>query len=242
MVHFFMNFGIKDDNEYYEWLKQHVEKYCDIKKICPRLEMLNIWWGLPIRFWFKENHDYEKIIYNIVKNIKEVCDKNNVSHPNIFSEFWSYTVWESAVNIYEVLREKVQKSGETWYMIDSSFMTTIPDSWWLHQSFPVIPLNNLCHETKNVRLGWITCDKDDYLTNKNSNDFNMPIINKNKPLYFMVMHTWAYQENISGYGIWWLSHCQLDWEKILVLKENWEIEVFFDWNDTKERLKTLGYK
>lgn len=241
MLHFFMNFWIKDDDKYYDWLRKHVEMYCEIKKKSNSLDILNIWWWLPIRFWFDENYDYENIINNIIKIIKEVCDLNNVDHPNIFTEFWSYTVWESAVNIYTVLNEKNQNKNENWYMIDSSFITTIPDSWWLSQTFPVFPLNNLWNDYKRILFWWITCDKDDYLKNKIDNYFYFPVLSENNKLFFMVMHTWAYQENISGYGIWWLSHCQLDWEKILVIDKNWNIDVFFDWNDTNERLRTLWY-
>jgi hypothetical protein len=36
------------------------------------------------------------MIEQIVENIKWICDKNNVPVPNIFTEFGSYTVGESA--------------------------------------------------------------------------------------------------------------------------------------------------
>lgn len=241
MLHFFMNHGIRDNDAYYTGLREHVEMYCQVKKICSSLEMLDIWGWLPIRFHFSDQYDYEILIKNIVCTIQEVCDKNQVPHPHIFTEFGSYTVGESAMNIYTVLREKIQKSDEVWYMVNSSFMTTIPDSWGLDQKFPVTPINHLDRPPKSVRLGGMTCDKDDYLTGIDDKPFHMPTLSDSEPLHIMVMHTGAYQENISGYGIGGLSHCQLDGEKILLMDQEGNIEVFFDGNDTQERLKTLGY-
>ena len=46
--------------------------------------------------------------------------------PNIFTEFGSFTVGESMAHIYSVIGDKRQNDRETWYMIDSSFITTLP--------------------------------------------------------------------------------------------------------------------
>ena len=45
--------------------------------------------------------------------------------PNIYTEFGSYTVGESMAHIYSVIGQKMQNDREIWYMIDSSFITTL---------------------------------------------------------------------------------------------------------------------
>ncbi len=241
MLHFFISKWISESENYFESLKNYTEKYCELKKKCSSLDTLNIGWWFPIHFDISKVYNYKNIIWKIVKTIMEVCDKHNVEHPNIFTEFWSYTVWESAINIFKVLWEKNNISRENWYIVDSSFIASIPDTWAINQKFPVIPINNLDFPFKNVLLWWISCDKDDYLSDENDWKFRLPTFDKNNPLYLAVLHTWAYQENLSWYSIWWLSHCQLDWEKILIMNTDWNIEVFFDAEDKNERLKTLGY-
>jgi arginine decarboxylase len=48
--------------------------------------------------------------------------------PNIFTEFGSFTVGESGGAIYQIL-QKQQNDREKWNMIDSSFITTLPDTY-----------------------------------------------------------------------------------------------------------------
>ena len=58
--------------------------------------------------------------------------------PNIFTEFGSYTVGESMAHIYSVISEKRQNDRECWYMIDSSFITTLPDTWGIGEKFLLV--------------------------------------------------------------------------------------------------------
>ncbi len=73
--------------------------------------------------------DYEYMAEEIINQIKMMCDYADVPEPHIFSEFGSYTVGESGANFYRILGQKKQNDRETWYMIDSSFVTTLPDTW-----------------------------------------------------------------------------------------------------------------
>ena len=70
--------------------------------------------------------------------------------PNIFTEFGSYTVGESMAHIYSVIGQKMQNDREIWYMIDSSFITTFPDTWGIGERFLCFRLIN---GTKNIN-GW----------------------------------------------------------------------------------------
>ncbi|ULT43319.1 hypothetical protein KRR40_07580 [Niabella defluvii] len=75
------------------------------------------------------------MINEIISNIKSACKKAKVPVPNIYTEFGSYTVGESMAHIYSVIGEKRQNDRETWYMIDSSFITTLPDTWGSENGF-----------------------------------------------------------------------------------------------------------
>ena len=72
--------------------------------------------------------DYEYMIEEILTQIKTICDEWEVPVPNIFTEFGSFTVGESGAIIYQVLQQKKQNDRESWNMINSSFMTTLPDA------------------------------------------------------------------------------------------------------------------
>ena len=65
--------------------------------------------------------DYEYMVDEIINQIKLVCEEEEVTVPNIFTEFGSFTVGESGGAIYEVLYQKQQNDSEKWNMINSSF-------------------------------------------------------------------------------------------------------------------------
>ena len=62
----------------------------------------------------------------------------------------AYTVGESMAHIYSVIGEKVQNDRETWYMIDSSFITTLPDTWGIGEKFLMLPIN----KWDRITSGW----------------------------------------------------------------------------------------
>lgn len=47
-------------------------------------------------------------------------------------------------------------------MIDSSFMTTLPDTWAINQRFIFLAINNWDSEYERVNLGGLTCDSEDF--------------------------------------------------------------------------------
>ncbi|NBW37321.1 MAG: arginine decarboxylase, partial [Cytophagia bacterium] len=95
LLHFFINTGIKDTAYYWSELSRFVFKYCELKKICPTLDSIDIGGGFPIKTSLTFQYDYKYMIEQIVENIKWICDKNNVPVPHIYTEFGSYTVGES---------------------------------------------------------------------------------------------------------------------------------------------------
>ena len=247
MLHFFMNKGIKDDIYYWSELNKVVNLYCQLKKICPELDGLNIGGGFPIKHSLAFDYDYNYMVNEIVSNIKQVCKKNKVDVPDIYTEFGSFTVGESGAVIYSIIDDKMQNYREIWYMIDSSFITTLPDTWGIGEKFLLLPINGWDREYQEVHLGGLTCDSHDFYTSEEHiNAVFLPKIDKAKgaePLYIGFFHTGAYQDQLAGYG--GIKHCMIPSPKHVVVERNKNGELE-DWLYAKEQtaqsmLKILGY-
>ncbi|WP_290338861.1 arginine decarboxylase [Ferruginibacter paludis] len=245
MLHIFLNKGIKDDIYYWSELNKVINLYCQLKKICPELDSINIGGGFPIKHSLGFEYDYQFMINEIVRNIKVACKRNKVQMPNIFTEFGSYTVGESMAHIYSVIGEKMQNDREIWYMIDSSFITTLPDTWGIGEKFLMLPINKWKDEYQRVTLGGITCDSHDYYdSEEHINEVFLPKLTAGgEPLYVGFFHTGAYQDQISGYG--GIKHCLIPSPKHIIVERDKNGKLV-DWVYAKEQtaqsmLKILGY-
>src|SRR5688500_7358928 len=78
MLHIFLNKGIKDDIYYWSELNKIINLYCQLKKISPELDSINICGGFPIKNTLDIEYDYKFMIHEIVGNIKKACKKNKV--------------------------------------------------------------------------------------------------------------------------------------------------------------------
>ena len=137
----------------------------------------------------------------IIAQIKTICNRNGVKEPDIFTEFGTFTVGEASAILYSVLHQKQQNDRELWNMIDSSFMTTLPDTWAISKQFILLAINNWDKEYERVFLGGQTCDSQDYYNSEaNLNAVFLPKITEETPQYIGLFHTGAYQESIGGYG------------------------------------------
>lgn len=245
MLHFFINTGIKDDAYYWSELNKAVNVYCQLKKICPSLDSLNIGGGFPIRNSMSFEYDYEYMIKEIVTQIKTTCRKNRIAVPDIFTEFGSFTVGESGAAIYKVLAQKQQNDSESWYMIDSSFITTLPDTWGIQQKFLMLPINKWEKDYHRVNLGGLTCDGHDYYTSEVAvNQVFLPKLNNSEALYIGFFHTGAYQDQLAGYG--GIKHCLIPSPKHVLIekdkKGNIKSRLFAKQQTSASMLKILGYK
>lgn len=197
MLHFFINTGIKDTAYYWNELNKSVSVYCDLKKICPELTALNIGGGFPIKNSLAYNYEYDYMSEEIIAQIKNICERNEVSEPDVFTEFGSFTVGESGAVLFSIIDQKRQNDREVWNMIDSSFMNTLPDTWAINQKFILLAINSWDTEYERVFLGGLTCDSEDYYNAEgHSNAVYLPKFNPNDPLYIGMFHTGAYQEAI----------------------------------------------
>ncbi|WP_396596143.1 arginine decarboxylase [Dokdonia sp. R86516] len=244
MLHFFINTGIRDTAYYWNELMKCIKVYINLKKICPSLDSLNIGGGFPIKNSLAFEYDYAYMINEIIAQIKQACDDADVKVPHIFTEFGSFTVGESGGAIYEVLYQKQQNDREKWNMINSSFITTLPDTWAINKRFIMLAVNRWNEEYERVLLGGLTCDSDDYYNSEqHMNAIYMPKYKKDKPLYIGFFNTGAYQESIGGFG--GLQHCLVPSPKHILIDRNEDgeitTEIFAEQQTSDQLLGILGY-
>jgi arginine decarboxylase len=246
MLHFFVDSGIRDTLYFWGEFKKALKLYVELKKESSNLTSFNLGGGFPIRNHLGFEYDYEYMIGEIIKNIKEACNKEHVDEPDIFTEFGRFTVGESGAIIFRVLEQKQQNDTETWYIINNSLMNTIPDAWSIHEKFILLPVNKWDHEYGRVNIGGISCDHSDYY---NSEDMNQEVLlplhdtGEKEPLFLGFFHTGAYQDSISGYG--GIKHCLIPAPKHVIIdrdeKGNIVDHVYREEQSVSEMFNILGY-
>ena len=246
MLHFFVDSGIQDTLYYWGEFQKALKIYVDLKKECESLDSFNLGGGFPIRNHLGFEYNYEYMINEIIKSIKDTCTSENIPDPDIFTEFGKYTVGEAGAIIFEVLEHKKQNDTESWYIINNSLMNTIPDAWSIHEKFILLPINKWDTEYQRVNIGGISCDHSDYY---NSEDLNQEVMlpkitdNDPEPLYLGFFHTGAYQDAISGYG--GIKHCLIPSPKHVIIdrdeKGNFIDYVYREEQSAQDMFKILGY-
>lgn len=244
MLHFFINTGIRDTAYYWNELLKCLSVYVELKKICPELNSLNIGGGFPIKNSLAFEYDYEYMVDEIINQINRACSEANVDVPDIFTEFGSFTVGESGGALYQVLHQKQQNDREKWNMINSSFITTIPDSWAINKRFIMLALNRWNEEYERVLLGGLTCDSDDYYNSEQHlNAIYLPKYKNNHPLYVGFFNTGAYQDSIGGFG--GLQHCLIPQPKHILIDRDAKglikTRIFSEQQTAEDFMSVLGY-
>ena len=245
MLHFFINTGIRDNAYYWNELNKCMKVYVTLKRVCPSLDCLNIGGGFPIKNSLNFDYDYKYMIHEIVNQIQQVCIEAGVEPPHLFTEFGSFTVGEAGGAIYEILYQKKQNDKEKWNMINSSFITTLPDTWAINKRFIMLPINRWDAEYERVLLGWLTCDSDDYYNSEqNVNAIYLPVYDKDTPLYIGFFNVGAYQESIGGYG--GIQHCLIPQPKHILINKDQngllEYNQFKAEQTAEQMLNILGYE
>jgi arginine decarboxylase len=244
VLHFFINSGINDTEYYWSELSKFVFKYCELKKVCPELDSLDIGGGFKIKYSLTDEYNHEYMADQVISIVKEICDKMRVPPPNIITEFGTYTVAESGAVLYSVTNQKLQNDKELWYMIDGSFITQLPDTWGLNKKFIMLALNNWDDFYHKVHLGGVTCDSDDYYNSEaHSTSVYLPRIDEGDKLYVGFFHTGAYQESLGGYG--GIQHCLIPAPRHIVINRDEEgkliYKLFNEEQSPESMLKILGY-
>lgn len=244
MLHFFIDTGIEDSLYYWNELQKCLNVYSELKKVCPTLDSLNIGGGFKVKHSLVDEYDYQYLADEIVKQVKEHCLEHEVPVPNIFTEFGSFTVAESGAAIYSIVDQKKQNDVEVWNMVDSSFITTLPDSWAINQKFILLAINRWDAPVERVNLGGLTCDSQDYYNAEaHINHVYLPVFKDDEPTYIGFFNTGAYQNALGGYG--GIQHCLIPSPKqVLIFKnEAGELEssVFREDQSHEGMMEILGY-
>lgn len=247
MLHFYVDSGIKDTLYYWGEFQKALQLYHQLKMRCASLTAINLGGGLPIQNHLGFEYDYEYMIDQIVKNIKESCAKEGINEPDIFTEFGKFTVGESSAIIFSVLEAKYQNDTESWYIINNSLMNTIPDAWSMHEKFILLPINKWDQPYQRTNIGGISCDHSDYY---NSEDFNQEVMlprhqnNDKEALYLGFFHTGAYQDAISGYG--GIKHCLIPSPKQVIVEQDEQGQltdyIYRDEQTVEDMFHILGYR
>ena len=129
-------------------------------------------------------------------------------------------------------------------MIDSSFMTTLPDSWAINKRFIMLPINKWHSSYEKVFLGGLTCDSDDYYNSEHqSNALYLPKYNPKEKLYIGFFNTGAYQDTLGGFK--GLQHCLIPGPKQIIIDKdkegNFTTTLFSEEQEPQDILKILGY-
>jgi len=239
MLHFFVQDGIADSMTFWEQLTNVMDAFVELKQQYPSLDCLNIGGGMPHQSSFltspsadgsadKGNPEvHMSIVDRIVSYVMTRCRDAELDEPHLFTEFGTYTVADSAINIFGIKAQKQQPAPHPpWYLIDSSFITTMPDTWGKKVRFDCLPLNHLKSDFQRVTLGGLTCDADDfYNAVQHGKDLRLPIVehgnsaassDRHDQLRIAFFNTGAYQDNLAGYG--GLKHCLLGSPQHLVAR------------------------
>jgi arginine decarboxylase len=244
MLHFFINTGINDTAYYWNEFNKCLNVYGKLKEHCDTLDSLNIGGGFPIKNSLAFEYDYAYMVDEIIAQTKIFCEDAGIDDPHIYTEFGSFTVGESGGALFKVLYQKRQNDKEHWNMIDSSFMTTLPDSWAINKRFIMLPLNRWNSDYERVLLGGLTCDSDDYYNSEQHiNGIYLPRYNKDNPLYIGFFNTGAYQDTVGGFG--GLQHCLIPNPKHIIVDRDEKGEltyrVFSEEQPAASMMKLLGY-
>jgi arginine decarboxylase len=245
LMHFFVNTGIRDNAYYWNELRKFIGVYTDLIKNGADIHYLDIGGGFPVKNSLAFDFDYQYMIDEIIAQIKGGAESVNADHPNIFTEFGSFTVAEAGGMVFSIMDQKKQNDRERWNMIDGSFMTSLPDSWAINKRFIMLPINRWNDKYERVFLGGLTCDSDDYYNSEQHvNAIYLPEFKKNKTLYVGFFNSGAYQESISGYG--GIKHCLIPSAKHVLLDRDEKGELthrlFRAEQTSSEMLKILGYE
>ncbi|TAN33084.1 hypothetical protein EPN28_03745 [Patescibacteria group bacterium] len=220
-------------------VRKAMEVYLKLKQINPSLDTLDIGGGMPIPYDRKFRYSIDSLIENLIKFLKEFCEKNQIAPPNIVCEWGRYVVSPAQVTIYKVLCEKDIQQGKNrkWYVVDGSFMNDLLDTWALHQKWHVVPVNYL--NSKNKTQSWLagmTCDADDKYTGQGSY-ISLPRLDdleKDDSLYLAIFDTGAYQDALASH------HCLLS-SPVKLLAQNGEIKIIRRRETLDDVAKTFGW-
>lgn len=203
--------GYKEE-EFVEALEPGLELHARLGRGHPDLRFFDFGGGVPGRTTLDDAFDYDRFARLLLTKTLDVCARHGTKPPALIGEFGRYTVSEHAAHLFRVIAAKPNGKGVPWYLVDGSIMTSFPDTWALGEHFICLPLNHLDRPFRRVRLGGITCDRDDVYPPRGSGvPLFLPEITAAEldqtPLYVGFFAVGAYQEMLGG--VRGSKHCVL---------------------------------
>jgi arginine decarboxylase len=220
LYHAMLGSQLEDEAAFVESLVFAAECYCTLKRDHPSLEYFDFGGGVPVPYSLDFDFDYGQFARLLLAGVRDVCARFGVPEPTIVGEFGRYTTAEHGAHLFQVIAEKPTARGDArWYIVDSSLMVALPDSWGIGQKFIVLPLNGFARPTQQVWLGGLTCDSDDvYRESGDPGYLTLPATDAAEPLYLGFFCTGAYQEMLSG--VRGVHHCLLPEAKELIIERD----------------------
>jgi arginine decarboxylase len=218
MLHAMIGTQCEDMDSWVKALLMCFRKYCELNLEYPTMRAFNFGGGMPVPYSLNFKFDYQEFADKLVTGIMELCAQYEVAHPEIIGEFGRYTAASYGMDFYKVVVAKPShREDVSWYVIDGSLMSSLPDTWGLNQQFIILPLSGYDRPAKKVWLAGLTCDSDDvYKSDAADNTVVLPDIGEGEELIFGVFMTGAYQDMLSGIG--GVHHCLLPEPSELVIE------------------------
>lgn len=220
LYHAMLGSQLDDEVAFVKSLLFAVECYCTLKETHPSLEYFDFGGGVPVPYSLDFDFDYAAFARLLLAGVRDVCARRGVPEPTIIGEFGRYTTAEHGAHFFRVVEEKPTARGDArWYIIDSSLMVNLPDSWGIGQKFIVLPLNGYDRPPRQVWLGGLTCDSDDVYREAGEPGYlTLPELRRGDDLYLGFFGTGAYQEMLSG--VRGVHHCLLPEAKELIIEHD----------------------
>lgn len=221
ILHYHISSQVEHMTSLVQLVKRAIMIYAKMRKNNPGLDTIDIGGGAGVPYEKRKRfYTGKSLISQIVKVAKKQCDQLEVRHPNLLAEWGRYIVAPAQITIYKVLSEKqaYNKGGNSWYVIDGSFMNDLLDTWALKQKWHVVPVNHLnAKKLQRVWLAGSSCDSDDKYTAGGSYIL-LPRLADTDELYVAFFDTGAYQDSLASH------HCLLS-SPLKLVAANGEIKV-----------------
>lgn len=242
-------FGSATDTpeEFVAALEPALDLYARLGCRHPHLRFFDFGGGVPGRTTLDDSFDYDRFARRLLQAAIERCAAHGARPPELIGEFGRYTVSEHAAHLFQVITVKENGSTLPWYLVNGSIMTSFPDAWALGEHFVCLPLNHLDRPFRRVRLGGITCDRDDvYPPRGSSVPLFLPDLDTaalpDHPLHVGFFSVGAYQEMLGG--VRGSKHCVLPEATELLIDRNTDGDFVCDilpGHTTEDVLHNLGY-
>ncbi len=200
------------EQEFVEALEPGLDLYARLGRSHPHLRFFDFGGGVPGRTTLDHDFDYDLFARRSLETATALCAAHGTKPPALIGEFGRYTVSEHAAHLFRVIAVKANGAELPWYLVDGSIMTSFPDTWALGEHFICLPLNHLDRPFRRVRLGGITCDRDDvYPPRGSAVPLFLPDLTaaelRETPLHLGFFSVGAYQEMLGG--VRGSKHCVL---------------------------------